>query len=152
MTPTRAATPMTPTVTPLLGPAVIIGSVHGAPGSQVTVPISLTKNGPNIVTVAPLILDFDPNVLSFVSCSRAAGVSTGKSVSTGGTPSTGQVTVALSGDLMVIPDGDMIDCNFTINANAPLGPSALTFVSVDLADVSFNDYFASGTNGAVTVN
>src|SRR6266481_4476789 len=138
-----AAAQSTPTPTPQ--PVVAIGSSSGPPSSQVTIAISLTNNGANIVTVAPLVFTFDPTVLTFGSCSRAAGVSSGKSVSTS-MQVPGQVKVVLQGDLVVIPDGDMIDCTFTINTSAPLGSSPLTFVSADLSDAQFNDYFAHGTD------
>ncbi|MGD0950558.1 MAG: hypothetical protein ABSA52_24475, partial [Candidatus Binatia bacterium] len=70
-TPTLTATPtLTPSPTQTstaaaTPPHITIGDTSGAPGSQVTVAISLTKNGPNIVTVGnPLTIDFDPAVLS----------------------------------------------------------------------------------------
>ena len=70
-----AAAQSTPTPTPQ--PVVAIGSSSGPPSSQVTIAISLTNNGANIVTVAPLVFTFDPTVLTFGSCNRAAGVSSG---------------------------------------------------------------------------
>jgi len=92
-----AAAQSTPTPTP--EPVVAIGSSSGPPSSQVAIAISLTYNaafhcvagsnggaactdssecpgstcGPNIVTVAPLVFTFDPTVLTFGSCNRAAG-------------------------------------------------------------------------------
>ena len=132
-------------------PQVAIGNASGAPAGQVTLMISLTKNGTNIVTVLPLILDFDPNVLALVSCSRAAAVSTGKSISTF-LRTAGEVAIQLSGDLETIPDGDIIDCTFTISGSASSGVSPVRFVSANLSDDQFNDFFAMGSDGSVTVN
>ena len=47
---------------------IAIGSASGARGTQVSVAITLTQNGPNIVTIAPLVFTFDPTVLTFSSC------------------------------------------------------------------------------------
>jgi len=117
----------------------------------VTVAISLTKNGPNILTIAPLVLNFDPAVLTFGSCAKTAAVSAGKSVSTA-TPMAGEITVALQGDLAIIPDGEIIDCTFTIAAGATSGGSTMvTFVSADLGDDQFNDFFPTGTNATVSI-
>ncbi|MFQ5668055.1 MAG: cohesin domain-containing protein, partial [Candidatus Binatia bacterium] len=142
----------TATATPMAGPMpqISIGNASGAPGSQVTVPISLTANGPTIVTIAPLVIGFDVNVLSFDSCTKSAGVPSGKSVTTA-TPITGQVSIALAGDLSPIADGQILECTFTIMAAAPAGDTAVTFVSAGLADDQFNDFDGVGTDGTVTV-
>jgi hypothetical protein len=132
------------------GPFITIGSTIGAAGAQVTVPISLTKNGANIVTIAPLAYTFDPNVLTFGGCLKAPGVSSGKAVNAA-MPSAGRITVVVSGDLVVLPDGDIVDCSFTIAAGAAAGSVAVTFESAAMADDQFNDYDATGTSGAVTV-
>ena len=66
-------------------------------------------------------------------------------------PSAGLVSIVLSGDLVVIPDGEIIDCTFTIAAGAASGPTAATFQSAAMSDDQFNDYDASGTSGSVTV-
>jgi len=65
-------------------------------------------------------------------------------------PSAGRITVALSGDLLLIPDGAVLSCTFTIQAGAS-GSTILTFQSAGLADDEFNDYDASGSNGSITV-
>lgn len=149
-TPTPAPATATPTMEPS-GPHITLGLAAGMAGAQVTVSISLTKNGPNIVTVAPLVFGFDPTVLTFDSCARNAAVSAGKSVTVGtGTP--GQVKLTLLGDLVTIPDDDIVDCTFTINAGATPGTTTpVTFVSADLSDAQFNDYSPDGTAGKVTV-
>ncbi len=151
-TPTETETP-TPSATPTTGatpPHITLGNASGAPGSEVMVPISLTKNGPNIVTIAPLVITFDAGVLSFGSCAKTAEVSSGKSVNAA-TPQAGRITVALSGDLETLPDGDILQCTFTIAAEAAAGETPLTFQSAGLADDQFNDYEATGTNGSVTI-
>src|SRR6266436_6124877 len=109
-----AAAQSTPTPTP--EPVVAIGSSSGPPSSQVTIAMSLTNNGANIVTVAPLVFTFDPTVLTFGSCNRAAGVSSGKSVSTSMQVSA-HVRLVLQGDLLLLRDRDMRDSPVTNNAS-----------------------------------
>ena len=148
---TPTATPA-PTLTPTVGaagPHISIGSPNGVAGAQVVVQISLTKNGPNIVTIAPLAYTFDPSVLTFGGCLKAPGVSSGKAVNAA-MPSAGRITVVVSGDLVGLPDGDIVDCTFTIAAGA-VGSTPLTFQSAAMSDDQFNDYDASGTSGSVTV-
>ena len=150
-TSTATATP-TPTLTPTVGaagPHISIGSPNGVAGAQVVVQISLTKNGPNIVTIAPLAYTFDPSVLTFGGCLKAPGVSSGKAVNAA-MPSAGRITVVVSGDLVALPDGDIVDCTFTIAAGAS-GSTPLIFQSAAMSDDQFNDYDASGTSGSVTV-
>ncbi len=66
--PCAVATP-TPTRTPPHAPpAVSIGAVRGAPGTQVTLPFSLTMNSYQVVTIAPLVIGFDPGIASFNAC------------------------------------------------------------------------------------
>ena len=145
--------PPTATATPTInvsGPHITIGSTNGTAGSQVMMPISLTKNGPSIVTIAPLAFTFDPNLLTFGGCLKTAGVSAGKAVDTA-VPSAGRATVTLSGDLVVLPDGAIVDCTFTIAAGAAAGPVAVTFQSAAMADDQFNDLTASGSNGVVLI-
>jgi hypothetical protein len=60
--------------------------------------------------------------------------------------------LVLAGDLVTIPDGDIIDCSFTISAGAtPGSTTTLTFVTADLSDDEFNDYFPAGTNGTIAI-
>jgi hypothetical protein len=131
-------------------PHLTLGSTNGAAGSQVTVRVSLTSNGTNVVTIAPLRFSVDPSLLTFGMCTKAVGVSAGKAVNSA-VPAAGQVSVALSGDLVAIPDGEIIDCTFTIAAGAANGVIAVTFQSAALADDQFNDYDATGSSGSVTV-
>ena len=65
-------------------------------------------------------------------------------------PSAGRITVVVSGDLVALPDGDIVDCTFTLAAGAT-GSTPLTFQSAAMSDDQFNDYDATGTSGAVTV-
>jgi hypothetical protein len=143
-------TTQTPTATPTTGgasPRVDVGSASGARGTSVTVPFTLTKNGFDIVTIAPLRVGFDPAVLTFASCtSQAAGKS-----ATAALPQAGVLSVVLSGDLSVFPDGVILNCTFGILSGASVGPSALTFIRADMADDEFNDLTGTGTSGSVTV-
>jgi Cohesin domain len=147
--PTATNTPLptaTPT-TPGTAPQISIGSASGAPGSVVSVSISLTKNGPNVVTIAPLVFTFDPAVLTFGSCSSDVSGKNVDAVS----PAAGHVSMVVSGGLTTIPDGAIAHCSFTISGGAPAGPSALTFVAAGMSDANQNDFTATGTSGAVTV-
>jgi hypothetical protein len=126
---------------------VSIGSTAGSPGSDVTVPITLTKSAANVVTIAPLVFEFDPAALSFDRC--VARVS-GKAINAL-SPSSGRVSFVLAGNLAVIPEGPIADCTFHVNANAARGVSALRFVRAGMADLQLHDIAATGANGAVTV-
>ena len=139
-----------------------IGAATGAKGAQVSVPISLTKNGKVPVTIAPLVFDFNAAALTFGGCTSTIA---GKAAFWG-QPSAGRASVvvidAVIGedgtppptpptDLTVFPDGPILSCSFTIAANAPDGATPLTFILAGLADIQFNDFPGSGTNGSVTV-
>lgn len=153
--PFPACTP-TPTPTPVCGggpflaPVIGVGSATGVPGRQVTIPISLTKNGPLIVTIAPLVLVFDPGVLTFGGCAKTAQVSTGKSVITR-VDVPDRVSIALYGDLVPIPDGEVLECMFAIAAGAAVGITPIVFVSAGVSDLGFNDINSVGCSGSVTV-
>jgi len=157
VTPTVTPTAMwtsTPTATPtasaaVTAPHIAIGSASGARGTQVSVSITLTKNGPNIVTIAPLVFAFDPNVLTFTSCASDVAAEQMAAVS----PAAGRVSVVMySASLAVIPDGQIAHCTFTISGSVAVGPSALTFIAAGMADAAQTDYTATGTAGSVTVS
>jgi hypothetical protein len=139
-----------------------IGTAAGAAGGQVSLPISLTKNGRDVVTIAPLVFDFDEAVLGFNGCTALVA---GKSAFTG-SPAPGRASVVVidavldeqgmppptpPAGLTVFPDGPILSCSFTIAGGAPPGPSPITFISAGLADLQFNDFQAVGTNGSITV-
>ena len=117
--PCAVATP-TPTRTPPHSPpAVSIGAVRGAPGAQVTLPFSLTMNSYQVVTIAPLVIGFDPGIASFNSC--VSKVSS-KAVDAGvPTDEPDRLRIVMEGGLSVIPDGPIVDCSFTIAAGAEPG-------------------------------
>jgi hypothetical protein len=156
-TATWTSTPAaTPTATaPVTPPQITIGSVPGAPGTSVNVPISLAKNGLPIVTIAPLVFGFDANVLSFVACTTGVAGASISAVS----PAGGQVNVVLThtvpegaaAALPVLPEGTVAECTFAISASASAGSTALTFIGAQTADAAGTEYSASGTNGAVTI-
>jgi hypothetical protein len=149
-TPTEV-TPPTPTATipTALGPQVTIGNTSGAPGAEVTVPISFQSGGLSIVTIAPLVFGYDSAALTFGSCSKAAAVSGGKSL-TSNTLTPGQVRMVLAGDLSILPDAAILECKFTIKVGAT-GETALSFISAAIADNEFNDYDATGISGSIQV-
>jgi hypothetical protein len=168
-TPTATPPPPTPTLTPtatwtstptatapVTVPQITLGSVPGAPGTSVNVPISLAKNGVPIVTIAPLVFGFDANVLSFVGCTTGVAGASISAVS----PASGQVNVVLTHTvpegaaaavLPVLPEGTVAECTFTISASASAGSAPLTFIGAQTADAAGTEYSASGTNGAVTI-
>jgi len=135
-----------------------IGSASGAKGAQVAVGITLTKNDKVPVTIAPLRIGFDANVLTFNGCTSTVP---GKTVFFG-QPATGQASIVTyddvfgeagtpAADLAVFPDGQILTCSFTIAAGAPLGSTTLSFLSAGLADAQFNDFPGAGINGSITV-
>src|SRR5437867_1851488 len=63
-TPTPTPTPACPGSTPLTEPLITVGSVTGFPAQQVTLPIALTTNGPQVYSIL-LQLAFDPSALAF---------------------------------------------------------------------------------------
>lgn len=130
-------------------PAVTLGQVEVAPGNAVSVPISLTGNGRNLVTIAPLEFTYDAAKLDFERCQRAPGVSSQKRV-TAAVPSPGRVRLVLAGDLTVLADGPVVECTFIARSNAS-GSAALGFVSANVADDQFDDFDASGSDGSITL-
>jgi len=136
------------TVTAPSGPVISIGSTSGARGTSVNVPISLTKNGPQIVTIAPLVFTFEPSVLTFSSCTSDIAGEQVSAVS----PTAGYVRLVMqSAELTVIADGQIAHCTFAISGSASVGPSSLTFIAAGMADAAQNDITASGSSGSVTV-
>lgn len=130
-------------------PSIQIDTVNGGAGGRAVVPIRLTKNSLNIVTIAPLDIGFDGEALTPTACVAAAGVSAGKRVQWS-VLEPGLLRVVLAGDLDVLPDGPVIDCSFDVATTAS-GMSALTYVAANLADDELTDYEAIGTDGGVTV-
>lgn len=147
--PSASATP-TPTATPVVTPPQItVGNVEASAGTVAVVPISLDQRGNATVTLAPLTLRFDPAVLSFESCNRAAGVSPGKTVSAG-SPEAGLLRVVVAGDLVPFPNGSIIECRFRIAASAS-GTTTISFVSALLADAEEQEFVAEGTSGTIAI-
>ena len=126
---------------------VTIGSTTGSAGGQVTVPITLTKEAHNIVTIAPLVFEFNAQALRFKQCVARVD---GKSVDAV-SPSAGRVSFVMAGGMDIIPEGPIVDCTFDVNANAAHGASPVKFVLAGMADADLNDIAASGTDGSVTV-
>lgn len=132
-----------------------IGSTAGPPGATVNVPISLKTLIDDVVTVAPLRFDFDSARLTFVGCDSLVADKSAVAES----PSAGAVSVVLYADpfaeppqqLIPIPQGMVLNCSFGINQGAATGLAPLTFAAAGLADSSFNDFTAVGSNGAVTI-
>jgi hypothetical protein len=135
-----------------------IGASTGSPGQQVDVPIVLTSNGREVVTIAPLVIEFNPAVLAFDGCSA---IGEGK-IAFFGSPSPERASVVVidnvfdgdgqtSSGLTVFPDGPVLSCSFTIEPSAAPGATALIFVLAGLADSQYNDFNAVGANGSIMV-
>lgn len=155
-TPSLSATPsatstatasLTPEVTP---PHILVGDTSAAAGTIVTVPISLQQNGNSTVTLAPLELNYDPAILTFERCDKAAAVSRGKLLGAA-TPAAGTLRVVLAGDLVPFADGDIVLCQFRIAATAT-GETTVAFVSAQLADAAEREFSATGRSGIVTIS
>jgi len=132
-------------------PNVAIGSASGAPGANVTVGFTLTKNGPAINVIAPLEFDFDNTRLTFTGSGATTCVSTVAGKNPTINVSGNRVGVALSGSEDPFPDGLFLNCTFSILAEAS-GVAPITFVRAGMADGDFNDYDATGTSGQVTID
>jgi hypothetical protein len=132
-----------------------VGSTSGARGAQVSLPISLAAQVNDLVTIAPLRLNFNSNALTFVNCASTLTSKTAVAES----PGTGVASVVLYADpfaappqsLTAIPAGTVMNCTFGIKAAAPTGPSPVTFVSAGLADSALHDINAAGEDGGVSI-
>jgi hypothetical protein len=151
--------PAPPTPPPGSGPPVVQlrNACECTTGSDCVGPQTCNADGRCACTTlgSPLTITFDHTLLSFNSCSKAAGVSAGKSLTAAvaalsETSNYSRLTLVLAGDLVTIPDGDIIDCNFTINSNAT-NPIPLLFYDAELIDNQSNEFFPTGTNGTIWV-
>jgi hypothetical protein len=126
---------------------ISLGAASGDAGSQVSVPISMEMEASDVVTVAPLLFDYDESVLGFDGCESRVDGKLLQALA----PSPGRVGLALYGNLEVIPDGTIASCTFTIAEQADSGSSALEFVRAGLADLNLQDIEGTGSDGSVTV-
>lgn len=132
-----------------------VGSTSGVRGGQATVPIRLAAHIDDVLTIAPVRLQYNSAALTFVGCNSPLPAKTVAADA----PSDGVVSAVLYANpfaqpaqaLTPIPAGVIINCTFGIKAGAPLGNSAVTFVSAGLADASFNDIAAAGNGGVVSI-
>ncbi len=151
-TPRPTNTPLPPTAThtpPKTPPAVSIGSVSGAPGAQVTLPFSLAMNSYQVTTIAPLVVGFDPGIVSFNACVSKVS---GKAVDAGvPTDEPDRLRIVMEGGLSVIPDGLIIDCTFTIATGTEPGPMVVTFERAGMSDANLTQVEATGSDGTITV-
>ncbi len=147
--PTETETPA-PTETPTPGPEIAIGTASGNPGDTVEVPLSLQSNGPNIILIAPLEITFDPDVLTFTTCTSL--LSADYTVQAANPDSGLLRLVVQSGANLVIPDGEFATCSFEIAASAtPGATTTVGFQAAGMSDDNFNDITGSGVDGSVTV-
>jgi hypothetical protein len=59
--------------------------------------------------------------------------------------------VALAGDLVPFPEGEIIRCQFQIAVTAS-GSTTIEFVSAELADAAERDFSATGRSGVITIS
>lgn len=126
-------------------PQVTIGSAQGAAGAEVSVALTLERNGAPINVIAPLQFDFDDARLAFVGCTSAVA---GKAATV--QRSGRRIGMVLAGGDAVFADGPVARCTFNVLAGAS-GSAPLTFVRAGMADTQFNDIEAQGRDGAVVI-
>jgi hypothetical protein len=117
--------------TPIGGRTMTVVSTSGTAGSQVTVSIELDSQGDEVA--ASFTLLFDPAVLSNPIVALGSGAPAGANLSIN--PSQipmGRVGLLVDATTPVAvspPNRQFVTVTFTILANAPLGASAIAFVS-----------------------
>jgi cohesin domain-containing protein len=127
-------------------PSLLIGRAAGNPGDAVTIPVELTANGHEVLSIAALSFEFDSAALSFAEC---VSLVPGKNAVA--TPSAGRVALALSGDLNALPNGAVLNCRLTIRDTTQAGTYPVHFASVALLDAAATILGGIGTDGAVSV-
>jgi hypothetical protein len=135
------------TIPPDFPPRVGLGSATGHAGETVSINVAIGKNGLRIVGVSPLFFSFDPTVFDFAGCTTTL---TGKQIMSDVT-TPGTVRSSLLGDNSILPEGTVMQCSFTIRADAPAGDYPLVFQVGGMIDDQGTVFAAQGTDGAVIV-
>jgi len=142
-----------PGVSPVNAPKLDIGDVVGAPGSSVSIPVTLTSNGFSSCSTESTIT-YDASKLTFT------GVTTGTAASAAGKEahssgqSAGSVKVSVFGvNSTTIGDGTVANLNFTVNAGSSAGSIAVVGGNCSVSDCIGNSAPSPVcATGTVTVN
>jgi len=125
---------------------VSIGDVTAAPGSTVTVPVSVT--GAQDLGSLDLAIAYDPAVLSILSVDRS---SPGNGLFGSNTDRPGIITVSIADPDGISTDGSVAALKFRVTGAAG-NSSPLALYNILAADVkTFREIPADGTDGSVTV-
>lgn len=140
-------------------PDLTVGSVSGAAGDTVTIPITFATEG--TVTGAQFTITYDTTLLSSVGiattapATNASGSALSGSLSTAAIePAPGTINFVIVDALFgtLIPDGEVATLDFTIDGAAPAGAIPLTLSNVQYADAAAGEVVPdASTDGAVTV-
>jgi hypothetical protein len=161
-----APTPTTPveTPTPDRGPAIDLGSASGAPGSIVTIAVTLSGTQ-NDVTATSNDIEYDPTKVRIVqndgdiACEINPAIgrdsSAAKIILVGLLPDTGDVDILRIGlvsftSIAPIPDGPLYTCELEIDASAASGDVVL-LNSPGAANGLGQRVSVAGADGVITV-
>ena len=157
-TPTPTVKPtvtLTPTETPYDGLAVTAKKVTAKAGSEVDIPISISKN-PGIAGFK-FKISYDKSVLIPISITKGSAFGNGtlnSNINQGGDLSKlDEVTAYWSNPSNVSADGEMFTVKFKVSDNATDGtyPITLTYEDGDITNQTFDNINPKITNGAVTL-
>lgn len=134
---------------------LVVGSVSGSAGEQVTLPVSI-KNNPGIATIN-LIFKYDKALLTPVSITKNEILSDGiftSNIQQGGDLSRFEfVSASWTNPANMIGNGDILYLVFKISDSAPEGDIPITAVysDGDIADQNYNSVKLNITNGKISV-
>lgn len=157
-TPTPTVKPtvtLTPTETSYDGLAVTAKKVTAKAGSEVDIPISISKN-PGIAGFK-FKISYDKSVLIPISITKGSAFGNGtlnSNINQGGDLSKlDEVTAYWSNPSNVSADGEMFTVKFKVSDNATDGtyPITLTYEDGDITNQTFDNINPKITNGAVTL-
>lgn len=157
-TPTPTVKPtvtLTPTETPYDGLAVTAKKVTAKAGSEVEIPISISKN-PGIAGFK-FKISYDKSVLIPISITKGSAFGNGtlnSNINQGGDLSNlDEVTAYWSNPSNVSADGEMFTVKFKVSDNATDGtyPITLTYEDGDITNQTFDNINPKIINGAVTL-
>ena len=146
---------LTPTETPYDGLAVTAKKVTAKAGSEVEIPISISKN-PGIAGFK-FKISYDKSVLIPISITKGSAFGNGtlnSNINQGGDLSNlDEVTAYWSNPSNVSDDGEMFTVKFKVSDNATDGtyPITLTYEDGDITNQTFDNINPKIINGAVTL-
>jgi len=161
---------LAPAAHAVAAPAVDVGSGSGLPGATVSIPITLTKNGANVVATSNDIV-FDNTAFSLNGCAinptldptqdlfgpqklctnGSPVCTTDADCSGGNTCNLVRVGVGNLFTPTTIPDGVVLTCSFGISPSAAPGPYVLANTAGSTDDEGNDIIPTNGANGSITV-